>query len=398
VSYDNHRRGDFRPYVYVSEDGGRSFRSLAGNLPMGGPDFVHVVREDLKNPDLLFVGTDVGAYASGDRGQSWQKFMTGLPNVPVHDLAIHPREAELVAATHGRAFWVVDIAPLQQLTATVAAKPAHLFAPRPAFQWGDRPVSGESTGNMIFQAPSPTYGADIWYRVTKPVGPVRVVIQDASGDTLQTLTGAGQAGIHKVTWNFQGRAAPRPGLTGAALRDSILQSRKVRTALDSIEKAGEVPKPAIEMIRRNIEGGAQGMQAMARAFGFGGGGGGGGFGGGQPQRWAERPAEGPAAPAGGRGGGGAAGGAMAQMMGMDQSQLFDIMRAIGMTGGGGGGFGGGGIPIAETGDYLVSITVDGQTMKQPLRVERLAGGASSGFPFELEEMMTAYEKWLKRQR
>ena len=89
---------------------------------------------------------------------------------------------------------------------------------------------------------------------------------------------------------------------------------------------------------------------------------------------------------------------MAQMMGMDQSQLFDIMRAIGMTGGGGGGFGGGGIPIAETGDYLVSITVDGQTMKQPLRVERLAGGASSGFPFELEEMMTAYEKWLKRQR
>lgn len=409
VSYDNHRRGDFRPYVYVTDDAGRSFRSLAGNLPMGGPDFVHVVREDLKNPDLLFVGTDVGAYVSGDRGQSWQKFMTGLPNVPVHDLAIHPREAELVAATHGRAFWIVDIAPLQQLTATVAAKPSHLFAPRPAFQWGDRPVSGESTGNMLFQAPSPTYGADIWYRVTKAVGPVRVVIQDAKGDTLQSLTGMGQPGLHKVTWNFQGRAAPRPGLTGAALRDSILQSRKVRAALDSVEKAGEVPKPAIEMIRRNIEGGAQGMQAMARAFGFGGGGGGGGggFGGGQSQRWVDRPAEGPATQAGGRGGagggggaGGAAGGAMAQMMGMDQNQLFEVMRAIGVMGGGGGGggFGGGSIPIAETGDYLVSITIDSQTMKQPLRVERLAGGASSGFPFELEEMMTAYEKWLKRQR
>ena len=92
---------------------------------------------------------------------------------------------------------------------------------------------------------------------------------------------------------------------------------------------------------------------------------------------------------------------MAAMMGgLDQNQLFDVMRAIGVTGGGGsgGGFGGGGIPIADTGDYLVSITVDGQTMKQPLRVERRAGGASSGFPFELEEMMTAYEKWLKRQR
>jgi hypothetical protein len=352
----------------------------------------------------------VGAYASGDRGQSWQKFMTGLPNVPVHDLAIHPREAELVAATHGRAFWVVDIAPLQQLTKAVAAKPAHLFTPRPAFQWGDRPVSGESTGNMIFQAPSPTYGADIWYRVTKPVGPVRVLVQDANGDTLQTLTGMGQPGLHKVTWNFQGRPLQRPGLTGAALRDSILQSRRIRTALDSVEKAGTVPKPAIEMIRRNIEGGVQGMQAMARAFGFagGGGGGGGGFGGGQPARWVDRPAEGPAAPAagaGGRGGagggaGGAAAGMAAQMMGgLDQNELFNVMRAIGvMGGGGGGGFGGGGVPIAETGDYLVSITVDGQTMKQPLRVERRAGGASSGFPFELEEMMTAYEKWLRRQR
>lgn len=397
VTYDNHRRGDFTPYVFATADGGRTFRSIAGGLPSGGPDFVHVIREDLRNPDLLFVGTDVGAYVSGDRGTTWQKFMTGLPNVPVHDLQIHPRDAELIAGTHGRAIWIVDIAPLQQMGRTVASGSAQLFAPRTAFQYGEPPVGGESTGNMLFQVPSPTYGADIWYRTTKAGGPTRVVIQDAKGDTVQTLTGPGGAGLHRVTWNFNGRAAPRAALKGAALRDSILQSRKTAAALDSIEKAGTVPKPALDMIRRNIEGGMAGMQNMARAFGFaGGGGGGGGFGGGQPGRWNERPAE-QAAPAGGQGGRGAAPAAGGQqMMGIDQSDLFNIMRALGVTGGGGGGFGGAGIPIAEPGDYLVSMTVDGQTHKQVLRVERRAGGASSGFPFEVEAMMKAYERWLKQ--
>ena len=411
VSYDNHRRGDFTAYLFVTNDGGRTFRSLAVGLPAGGPglpNFVHVVREDLRNPNLLFVGTDVGAYVSGDRGQTWQKFMTGLPNVPVHDLQIHPREAELIAATHGRAFWIVDILPLQQMTATVAAAPAHLFAPRTAFQWGERAYNGESTGNQLFNGQSSSYGADIWYRLTKPGGPTRLVITDAKGDTLQTLTGPGGAGLHRVSWNFNGRPAPRAALKGAALRDSILQARRMAAAFDSIEKAGTVPKPALDMIRRNMAQGAQGMQAMARAFGFGGGGGGGGgfggFGAG-PQRWNERPGEQAQAPGGGGGRGGAGGGGApgqggaGAAMGLDQDQLFAIMRALGVTGGGGGGGGGfgGGVPIAGTGDYLVTLTVDGQVMKQVLRVEQRAGGDSSGFPFELEQMLEAYEEWLRDQ-
>ncbi|HEX4934728.1 MAG TPA: hypothetical protein VFV33_16175, partial [Gemmatimonadaceae bacterium] len=75
VTFDNHRRGDFAPYVYTSTDWGRSWRSIAANLPTGGPDFVHVIREDPVNRDLLYVGTDVGAYVSLDRGRSWQRFM-----------------------------------------------------------------------------------------------------------------------------------------------------------------------------------------------------------------------------------------------------------------------------------------------------------------------------------
>ncbi|HSR42366.1 MAG TPA: hypothetical protein VLL48_09345, partial [Longimicrobiales bacterium] len=119
VTFDNHRRGDFTPYVLVSEDRGGTFRSIAAGLPTGGPDFAHVIREDPVNPGLLYVGTDVGAYVSLDRGGSWQRFMEGLPTVPVHDLKIHPRDRELIAGTHGRSIWIVDVAPLQQLDADV---------------------------------------------------------------------------------------------------------------------------------------------------------------------------------------------------------------------------------------------------------------------------------------
>ena len=75
----------------------------------------------------MFVGTDVGAYVSLDRGKSWQRFMTGLPTVPVHDLKIHPRDRELIAGTHGRSIWIVDIAPLQQLSDDVMRATAYLF-------------------------------------------------------------------------------------------------------------------------------------------------------------------------------------------------------------------------------------------------------------------------------
>jgi hypothetical protein len=329
----------------------------------------------------------------------------------VHDLKIHPRDAELIAGTHGRAIWIVDIAPLQQMGGAMT-QTAHLYAPRTAFQWGEPPMEGHSTGNMLFQAPSPQYGADIWYRVTKNVGPVRVSILDVNGDTLQTLTGQGQPGVHKVTWGFNGRPAPRPALRGAALRDSINQARRVAVVLDSIEAEGKIPAPAIAMLRRALSQGATGMQAIARQFGFGGGGGGGG-GGAQPGVWQDRPAEqsppaprpqgGAGGPGGrpGAGGQGGAGGAGAQggMMGITQEDLFAIIRATGMMGGGGGGgFGGGGAPVAESGTYRVVTTIDGQTYTQTLRVERMAGGGASGFPFELETMEREYNRWLRRQR
>ena len=124
ASLNGYRDDDMTAYVYVSEDLGKNWRSIAANLP-GEP--VNVIKEDPVNADVLYVGTDRGVYVSIDRGQGWQALQGGLPNVPVHDLVVHPRDRELVAGTHGRSVWIVDVLPLQDLTAEVRAKAAHLF-------------------------------------------------------------------------------------------------------------------------------------------------------------------------------------------------------------------------------------------------------------------------------
>jgi hypothetical protein len=383
VTYDNHRRGDFTPYVLMTRDGGKTFQSISSNLPTGGPDFVYVIREDVKNPNLLFVGTDVGVYASLDRGKSWAKFMTGLPTVPINDLVIHPRDGELVAATHGRSFWIVDINALRQVDAKVAAAPAHLFKPKTAYQWGEKPFNGESVGQNLFQVASPQYGAEIVYKLAQSnSGHVRVVIQDASGDTIRTINGPGGAGIQRVTWDFRGKTPPSPKLSPAEVRDSMTNVRRIIAALDSIEKEGTLPKPLIDRFRTGLTGGPDAMQAMAQQFGaFGGGG---GFGG-MPGQFQERPGETRAAAPGaagtGRGPGGAAAGPP------DQQQLMSVLQAVAgrqgmaMFFGGGGRRQGAGAPVVGTGDYLVSISVGGQTYKQVLRVERVSGSGGGGSPF-----------------
>ena len=117
VTLDNHRRGDFKPYVFVSTDFGRTFRSIAANLPAGAdrPGSAYVIREDPVNPNLLYVGTETGVFASLTRGQSWFPLESNLPTVPVYDLRIHPRDHELIAATHGRAVQILDVVPLHHV-------------------------------------------------------------------------------------------------------------------------------------------------------------------------------------------------------------------------------------------------------------------------------------------
>lgn len=194
VSFDGHRTNDFTPYVYVSDDGAASFRSIAAGLPTGAPDFVHVVREDPRNENLLFVGTDVGVYASLDRGGSWRRFMESLPAVPVHDLRIHPRDRELIAGTHGRSIWIVDIAPLQEMTAQVMADGAGAFQPAPAFQFGEEARGGESYGQAWFSRPTPGANGRISYFIGEAVADeIQVAAEEemAAGEDTEGRGGEG---------------------------------------------------------------------------------------------------------------------------------------------------------------------------------------------------------------
>ena len=395
VAFDNHRWGDFNPYLYVTTDGGRTFRSLAGNLPRGGVDYLRVVREDPHNRALLYVGTARGVWVSLNRGQNWHRFMTGLPTAPVHDLKIHPRDRELIAATHGRGFWIVDVAPLQQLTPAVASRNVHLFQPTTAYEYPQGPNMGTSAngaGHRNFAVPSPQHGADIVYRLARATrDTVRVIITDAAGDTVQTLTGPRQAGLNRVVWNLRGDA-PRRELSPSQKRDSVLGERRATFVIDSLEKAGKVPAPVINTLRSFARG--------QTPPGFGGGGGGGGGGGnafqiarlGPGGNWVERPGEGNVQ--GGGGGGGGRGGAMNRAMAgafggaeemraafpggfQDIQALFRVpgtnVSALG-GGGGGGFFGGNQAPMAQTGTYLVTLKVGNEVQRQTLRVEHVGPG------------------------
>ncbi len=388
VTFDGHRTNDFTPYIYATTDGGRTFRSLAATLPKdGAADFLHVIREDPYNRDLLFAGSSLSVYASIDRGQHWTKFATGFPSVAVYDLKIHPRDHELMAATHGRSLWIVDIAPLEEMNAATVAASTYLFQPKTAFQWGEGPTlsaSGNGNAQAFFSIPSPQYGAAISYRLgaSVPAGPVRIAISGVQGDTIATIQGAGGPGIHTAIWNFQGRhpvsAATAP-LSASERRDSILRVVRAPIVLDSLRKAA-YDTTAVARARELI--------AAVTAPPSGERGGRGGRGGNTCEApfvmgdaFCARPGEGEP-PRAGRGGADAGGGRGGGPETAEVNRIFQIigMRPLGGGGRGGGGFGGAvpGTFTVGTGEYLVTMTIGGQSYRKVLHVERVSGGEDNG--------------------
>ncbi len=153
ATFDGHRNDDFRPYVYKTEDFGRTWKNITSNLPDG--NCFYVIREDLKNRNLLFAGSEFGAFVSIDGGQSWARLMKGLPTVAVHDLLIHPQSNDLIAGTHGRGAWILDdITPLQQLTDEVLGKEIHLFENPVATKW-EGISRGATRGHKIYTGRNP---------------------------------------------------------------------------------------------------------------------------------------------------------------------------------------------------------------------------------------------------
>lgn len=387
VSFDNHEENDFKPYLFVTNNYGKTFRSISAGLPTGGPDFVHVIREDPVNRDLLFVGTDIAAYMSMDRGATWQRFMTGMPNVPVHDFKIHPRDHELIAATHGRSVWIVDIAPLEQMKDASARASTYMFAPTIAYEFGQPPVEGQATGQQTFEGASVPYGAAITYRLPATArDSVHLLITNAAGDTVRTLAARARPGFNRVYWDFRERAKRMP-LTPSQLRDSIGFARRVGFVTDSLASAGG-NREMLTRLRTQLLSGERGF--------------GGGFGGAARQaggRFVARPGESPLPRTAVRSTTGDTTGAIHGQPGVvedttagvtasaaasaaagaadeppiDQelsSQVGQLVRQPGSS-----------YPVAnrrqppmvETGDYVVTMTVLGQQYRRTLRVERVRG-------------------------
>ena len=201
ATFDGHRNDDFKPYVFRTADYGESWTNISTDLPSGS--VVNVIREHHKNPNLLFVGTERGAYFSIDRGGSWTMFKGNLPMVPVDDIAIHPRENDLIIGTHGRSVWVLDdIAPLEQLTPQVLVSTFHLFDIRPAEIFNYFSHKG-NLGHKVFVAPNPPFGALISYYLKGKEKNVKVVIKNSDGKVIREIEESGDAGINRLAWDLR---------------------------------------------------------------------------------------------------------------------------------------------------------------------------------------------------
>jgi photosystem II stability/assembly factor-like uncharacterized protein len=205
VTFDVHTFGDMRPYVYKTTDFGKTWSALA---PSDGPvrGYAHVVKEDLVNRDLLFLGTEFGLWVSLDGGHQWIQYKGGdLPNVPVMDLAIHPRDHDLVIATHGRGIWIVDdITPLRALTADVVAKDVALIQTKPSTQGISGP-GGWSNGDATFVGPNRSDEAVITYYQKKRhiFGDLIIEILGKDGKRVATVPTSKRRGLNRAHWSMR---------------------------------------------------------------------------------------------------------------------------------------------------------------------------------------------------
>jgi photosystem II stability/assembly factor-like uncharacterized protein len=204
VAIDGHQVNDRDPWIFRTDDFGRTWTSIGGGIPKSVFSYVHVVREDPVRQGLLYAGTENGVYVSFTDGKGWETLQSNLPHAPVHWLTIQEHFNDLVIGTYGRGFWILDdVTPLQQLSAEVRAKAIHLFSPRPAYRFRaverrDLAPAGTSVGQ------NPPYGASVnlWLR-DAPKGRVEVSILDERGHVVRTESRPGRAGLNRHWWDLR---------------------------------------------------------------------------------------------------------------------------------------------------------------------------------------------------
>jgi len=237
--FNNHKFGDFQPYIYVSQDAGTTWSSIKGDLPEG--EYLWSIYQDHINPNLLFLGAEYGLYVSVDGGKHWNKFTSGIPTIAIRDLEIQQREDDLVAASFGRGFYILDdYSPLRKLNQETLRQEAFLLPIQDALQYVPYSLTGRAWGDSHITSLNPDYGATITYYIktgattrkqqrrkterekvkagepvyypewevlaeermeTKPQ--VVITILDESGQAVDRITTPLSSGVHRINWNLR---------------------------------------------------------------------------------------------------------------------------------------------------------------------------------------------------
>src|SRR5215813_1160280 len=205
ITVDFHQVNNRDPFVYKTKDYGKSWKAITGGIPRGMLSYAHCVREDPVRRGLLYLGAENALYVSFDDGENWQPLQSNLPHAPVYWIVIQESFNDLVVATYGRGFWILDdLAPLQQLTPETMAADAHLFAPRPAYRFRGATVPFSQSDDPT-AGQNPPYGASInYYLKAAPKSEVKIRIEDAEGKTVRTFTSSKNAGLNRISWDLQG--------------------------------------------------------------------------------------------------------------------------------------------------------------------------------------------------
>ena len=240
VVFDNHRRSDWTPYVYRTDDYGRTWRSLVTPTLRG---YCLSIAQDPVNPNLLFLGTEFGLYVSLDAGQRWTQLSKAVPTASVMDLVIHPRDADLVIGTHGRAVWVLDdVRPLREMSDATLGEALHFYGAAPAQQYWVAPEDGGfATGAAEFRGTSRPYGATLTYSLNLPNLPLQddererarregerqagrpaadtargeqvdIEVADSAGRVIKHFKGPAKVGVNRAVWDLTSdgfRSLPR---------------------------------------------------------------------------------------------------------------------------------------------------------------------------------------------
>ena len=274
AAFDRHMLDDMHPYIFKTADGGKTWKRITDGLP--GNAFVWVVREDPKNPDLLYAGTELGLFASFDAGAHWTRFgLKNLPNVAVRDVFVQPEQNDVLIATHGRGLWILDDATPVQESVKASSRDGYLYPIRPALRYTVR-ATRAGGGDTEFTAPNPPYGAILSYFLRTQPESLRFEILDDSGKVIRTIVGGRlprEVGVHRIAWDLRaeapgaGRGARGPQVlpgnytvrmtTGSATSEQRVEVRldpalavtvaDLKTQWDALERIGAMLRGIAEM-------------------------------------------------------------------------------------------------------------------------------------------------------